>query len=423
MSEQETYQYLEYKDDVLRYRIDRLEPGQTISVGVKLTAQRVETNKQEEKILQYFKVIDQDTTYFSNYMEKSVKQSRIEIDVKQTTNRTEKKIKNGDEVKFFITIENKGVIEKDITIEDEIPYGLMINKIRLKTKDREMLLEDEMNLLVEHVVINPGEIIELEIDTTVDTTTMTKQEIENYVRIKGINISGESNKISLFIELDQEQNSENNENDNQDNKGDDSSSNENLEETPYSISGRAWIDTNENGKQDSGEMGISDIPVFLINESTKEQLMEKTKEDGIYTFDKIKKGNYIIIFQYDPTKYVVTTYQKEGVSQELNSDVMKGKLTIGDETVTIAKTKTLRIESQNLENINAGFVEGKKQDFKIDKTIQQVIVENKKETKVYSYNQSKLAKIEIDAKQIENSNVMITYNIAIQNQGEVARIC
>ena len=99
---------------------------------------------------------------------------------------------------------------------------------------------------------------------------------------------------------------------------------------------------------------------------------------------------------------------------------MYGMMNIQNQELSIAKTKNLEINSQNLENIDAGFVEGKKFDLKLDKSIRQITIQNNAGTKVNNYQQSKLAKIEIDAKQIENSTLTIKYNLAVTNQGEVA---
>lgn len=373
--------------------------------------------------MQYVKVTEQENEYFTNYMQKTIKQSRVEISAYQTTNRNDKKIKNGDEIKFSITIENKGVIEKDITIEDEIPYGLIVNSIKLKTSEEEKQLEHEMNLLLEHVTIKPEEIIELEINTIVDTNTMTKDEIENYVKIRGVNVTGESNKVSFIIELDKKTDDNNNDDnsdngDNSDNSND--NDNNNINNQVYNISGTAWIDEDENGEKESSETKISDMQVILINEDTQEEFSKTTGKDGNYIFENIKAGKYIIIFQYDTSKYKITTYQKEGVTKEMNSDVVNETIEIGNKKIRVAKTKTLELNSNNLENIDAGFIENKKFDLKLDKTIKQVTVKNNKKTEVRNYNKTKLAKVEIDAKQIENSEVAIEYNIEITNKGEVA---
>ena len=67
-----------------------------------------------------------------------------------------------------------------------------------------------------------------------------------------------------------------------------------------------------------------------------------------------------------------------------------------------------------------GLIETEKFDFKLDKYIKNVIVENNKGRKSYNYNNAQLTKIEIDKKELNNSKVTIEYNIVISNLGEVS---
>lgn len=417
---EEPFEILEYKDRILKFKIPEIEGNQTIDIIVKLSVGKIDLNKTVDTISQYFKVVKGQTEYISNDIEKEVEQSSVEIVAQQTTNKEGRKIKNGEQIKFFITIQNKGVIEKDISITDKIPGGLRIKSAKVKMNEIEKEMDCSTRLLVEEVSIKPDEIIQLEIDTVVDTETMQEQEIENYVEIIGINVSAQSNKVSFFIELDPED--EGNEGDNNgdnDNKDDENKDDPNKNHT-YNISGVAWLDQNKNGRKDLEEAKISNMPVFLMNEEAKVEVSQKTKEDGSYLFENLKPGNYIVVFQYDTNKYAVTTYQKEEVKQDVNSDIMHSTLEINNQKLSIAKTKTLELKSQDLKNIDAGFIEKNKFDLKIDKTIKKITIQDNKGEKVISYHQSQLAKVEIDSKKIENTNVIIEYDIAVHNQGEVA---
>lgn len=425
MSGEEPYEFIECKNRIIKFRIPKIEANQTVAITVKPGVERLDLSKSQETISQYFKVLANNQEYISNDIERKITQTRVEIIATQTTNRQEKKVKDGDEIIFTFKIENKGTIETDISITDKIPFGLKVNSAILKTSEGQEEVEHEISLLVAHAMIKPNEVIEFEINTTVDATTMVEQEIENYVEINGINVETESNKISFMIELPQEDKDDSNNEDNNDNNNDD----DNNQEFPgddsdssitYNISGMAWLDANGDGMQDMEEMKIPNMPVWLINEETGENSSETTEEDGSYSFQNVKKGNYIVVFQYDTNQYTVTAYQKEGIPQNINSDVMSSKMNIQNRELSIARTKTLVLNSQDLENIDAGFIEGKKFDLKIEKTINQVTVKNSKGTKTNSYQKSKLAKVEIDAKQIENSEVTIEYNIAVTNQGQIA---
>lgn len=414
MSGEEPYEYIECKDRIIKFKIPKIEAKQTVEITVKPGVGEVDLSKAEEVISQYVKVIANSKEYISNDIERKITQTKAEITAIQTTNRQEKKVKDGDEIIFNIKIENKGVIETDISITDKIPYGLKINSAILKTSEKQEELDHEISLLVGHATIKPGEIIELEINTTVDSLSMVEQEIENYVEISGINIDVQSNKVSFIIELleDEDNPDNNNNNDNDDNNNNNDDNNDNNDNITYNISGLAWLDANNNGMQDVEETKIPNMQVWLINAETGDNTLKTTQEDGTYYFQDVKVGNYIVMFQYDTKKYTVTTYQKEGVPQSINSDVIQEG--------TVARTKTLIVDTKDLENIDAGFVEAKEFDLKLDKTIKQVTIKTTKGTTVQAYNQTKLAKVEIDSKQIANSEVIIEYNIAVTNRGEVA---
>ena len=82
------------------------------------------------------------------------------------------------------------------------------------------------------------------------------------------------------------------------------------------------------------------------------------------------------------------------------------------------------IEISNLDasvsNMDIGLLRNKICDFKIDKSISKVTVTTNKGTRQYSYDNAKLAKIEIKAKELEGATVVIEYKIVVSNEGEVA---
>jgi hypothetical protein len=53
-----------------------------------------------------------------------------------------------------------------------------------------------------------------------------------------------------------------------------------------------WNDKDEDGKQDSGEAGIPNAKVNLINRDTGSMLTETTNADGRYLFSAVEEGNY-----------------------------------------------------------------------------------------------------------------------------------
>ena len=429
IEEEAPYEFLGCEEQVLRFKIPKIDAQRTIDINVKLAVTQVDLEKGEEIISQYVKISNQETQYISNDVSINAKQSRVEIMVNQTTNRQQQIVKDKDEIKFFVSIENKGIIEKEISIIDQFPEGLEIKNVNLKTQDGQKQLEYDGNLLMTNEKIKPKEIMQLEIDTIVNEKLVIEEQLENYIEVEGINVYAKSNIISFTFKIEVED-------DDPDIYKDDFSDEEEGPKNPsdddgyhnVNISGTAWVDSNANGQREEQEEKIQNMTVLLIDEETGKvakndkgnEFIEKTKEDGTYVFDNVKQGKYVVVFQYDAKKYMVTAYQKEGVEQTVNSDVIYHKMKIQEQELEVAKTKTLEINTQDLENIDAGFIKGKAFDLKIEKNIEQITIQNKAGTKVNSYQQSKLAKVEIDAKQIQNTNVIIKYNILVTNQGEVA---
>ena len=128
----------------------------------------------------------------------------------------------------------------------------------------------------------------------------------------------------------------------------------------------------------------------------------------------------MVVFEYDDQKYTVTEYQKTGVNEQINSDVIAKNVTIEGEKKVRAITDMLILENQHITNINAGFCENKIFDLSLQKAVKKVIVQNTRGTSIYEYNDVDIAKVELSAKEIEGSNILIEYSIKVKNEGEIA---
>lgn len=85
----------------------------------------------------------------------------------------------------------------------------------------------------------------------------------------------------------------------------------------------------------------------------------------------------------------------------------------------VAITSTLSVDNIDLTSVDAGFITMDRFDLRLDKSISKVIIQNNAGTTVQQYNKEKLVKVEIDARRINNSMVIIEYNIDITNEGQV----
>ena len=133
----------------------------------------------------------------------------------------------------------------------------------------------------------------------------------------------------------------------------------------------------------------------------------------------MEKGNYIIAFEYDTDKYMVTKYQAKGVNSDKNSDAVKADRTIDGVSKTVAVTDAISLDN-SIANIDLGLTDMQKFDLSIEKSISKVIVTNSKGTETYNYKDENLAKAEIKSKYLSGSNVVIEYKMKITNNGEIA---
>ena len=204
---------------------------------------------------------------------------------------------------------------------------------------------------------------------------------------------------------------------------------DNPSENKYKISGLVWKDENKNGIRESSEMLLSGITVKLFNIDTNEivvvdnnKQITTTNQSGEYIFSGVGKGNYIVLFEYDTSKYKLTTYKSNTASDDTNSDVINKSVSIDGNEKEVGVTDTINISNQNKTNIDMGLIENGTYDLSLNKYITNVELTYGSQKQTYSYDNSKLAKVEIPAKKINNAKVTIEYKIEVKNEGNVDAI-
>lgn len=191
-------------------------------------------------------------------------------------------------------------------------------------------------------------------------------------------------------------------------------------EKTYSISGTAWFDENEDGIKDEKEKLLKGILVKIkqINQNNVAEYLKDaegnqvtviTDNQGKYEFKDLKSGKYIVEFEYNTKTYTLTPVT--------NKDSVPTAPTTSEGTTV--KTDTLNLIGQNIENINIGLVLNKKFDLELNKYITKITVKNNSGTTEYNYNNEQLAKVEIKAKQMASSTVLVEYVIEVKNNGAV----
>ncbi len=356
----------------------------------------------------------------------------IDASMTMSVNTESQYIKTDDIVTYTITVTNNG--DRRINgaqLLDRIPTQLAMKRIMRDGVEEE---NTAYNFATVKLVIEPHQTTIIQIETIVNYS-LSREEAEQITNTAILEdyLGNEVAKaeVSLIIQPDvnpdiPDKPDKPDQPDTPDNP--DNPDKPDIANGKSSIAGVAWFDKNENGKKDPEEELLSNIKVKLLNVETNNmvkhqdgQILEATTNDkGIYILNKIKNGKYIVIFDYDTSIYDITKYKAQGVLESENSNVIKNELTIQNEKKKVASTDIIQIEDNNIPNINIGLIKLKNFDLALNKYISKIIVQNEKGTTVRGYNDESMAKIEIDAKQMNATDIFVEYKIVVTNQGEIA---
>ena len=433
----------------------RLNSGEYIFRG-NIDGKKIENQTEDSKLeLKAYATIEYNNQkYKSNENRILYEYENVLIEI--TSDKEGEEIEYKGEINYQIKIKNIGSTNiKDVTtinLTDYLPREIKPIKITYENYEKEILGYDEENK--EYILSDEYKKVEKDIDTSsryVDTTipdidlhlnipekenliininaiadiVLEKTKIENRATVTGdYIITKTSNTVSnVLLPLDYSgttplnpDNLDNSEKPFDSNNEDDF--NENNQE--YSISGVAWLDVNQDGQRQSSEELINGITVMLVDADNATNIQDKktTDSNGIYKFDNLKKGKYIIVFRYDTNKYSLTDYKKEGVNLSINSDAMDEEITISGKKEKVGLTEILSVDG-SIKNIDIGLIKNKVCDLKLDKYISKVTVETASGTKEQFYEKSSLAKVEIKSKEIQGAKVLVEYKLVVTNEGEI----
>ena len=326
------------------------------------------------------------------------------IETEYLCNNNSKYLINGDVLEYTIKVTNIGeIIANNVKIEDALPKELELINARYSIGEAEVTtIADKDNKIEVTGNLNLAESIVLKIKAK---TTAIPQNVtlENTPKVS---IANENTKeigtISHILERTEKQGM---------------IVEDKLERT-YNISGAIWYDENGDGINGSAESNLPDVQLRIIDETNGNIVKELSSNgQGTYSVDGLEEGNYLVMFEYDNNKYDVTEYRKNGVSEEQNSDVIQID---GEDNNLIAISDTIRIKNNDFSNINIGLTEKQKFDFKLESEVVSISEQNGKDTKTHSFNNTKMAKIDIDPAVLADTTVYVEYKITIKNEGNVA---
>ncbi|GAA3402318.1 SdrD B-like domain-containing protein [Paenibacillus hodogayensis] len=123
-----------------------------------------------------------------------------------------------------------------------------------------------------------------------------------------------------------------------------------LVEPKASLGDRVWIDFNENGVQDAGEVGLAGVTVKLLDSSNNELATKTTDTNGNYLFDKLWPGTYRVKFILPNDKHKFTVKGASTATPATDSDA--------EPTTGITDAITLGHAESN-PNIDAGVIQAR----------------------------------------------------------------
>ena len=450
-SEKTNYTIIEKEDNRIKLLINEIDEQGTkiIKIPIKIV------KNTSDGLNMYCKLITKNDIYYSNTMNiltQEIKASNVEI--KQSSNKEGQLLKIGDEIIYTFTIKNNENESKAVEFSDTVSEELLV--VKVMDRQGEEIAEDtdvNSNVINKNYVIDANSSIQIAIVAKVNYKSQDVESIVNYAQITGNYFKVKSNEIANDVEkirkaeqqneikqkeyeeskidyIDENGNSNTNIPSNTQNNNQSYINNKksiSSVEIKNSISGKVWLDKNKDGVQDVDEKKLSGIKVMIadvkngefVKDNNSNRLETKTDSNGKYKFENLNPGKYIVVFEFDNIKYRNTQYQVSSAAESKNSDIITSKINVDNSQIKYGITDTLILDKSSMENIDAGLIENEIFDLSLKKYVNKVTVQNSAGTVAHEYNKEQLAKVEIDAKLIAKSTVLVEYIIEVTNEGEL----
>lgn len=326
-------------------------------------------------------------------------------------------IEENDTIKIVIVgkVNTKKASESNITCSLDAITTLLQNKNSKIT----VLIDKEEPTTIETLQDTPKTVIDEQND---DNNGIKIIKTEDKIKYDDDDKEEDNNNSGQNEKEDEKKGEQNKENGDNSKDNDKSQSNDKkfiTDVETYKVRGTVWIDQNKDGRKDYNEQTVTGITVEAMDSFSGNIVSTaKTEAGGEYILN-VPQGNYIIIFNYNDELYKVTTYQAEGVINSENSNAITKTFIINNESKTVAATDSIKVSS-NLSDINLGLVNKNKFKLKIEKYIDKVSISNSQGSKTYEQKENTaLAKVEIKAKYLKDSLIVVEYKIKVTNTGDV----
>jgi len=334
-----------------------------------------------------------------------------------TSDKIGKILEDGETIKYLITLKNLGESHAKVNLDFPELSNMNIVKIEainLATGDIQSKTSGNLAGEMSDIFIAPNEIVEI---TVVGMINGFGGNIAMYAEITGDSIKDVTTTlITNEIKVQEEQQEAISIEEPEEKVTIQEPQEEQILDTNI-IQGVAWIDKNENGVKDRKETLLKNIQVILIDTNTSERIKQTTtNNEGEYTFKDIEDGTYVVEFKYNTDTFSITEYRSSENIESQDSDVIR--TTQNNETTS--KTEVVEVQKGKNENVNIGLVLNKKFDVGINKRITKVTIDNEEGMNTYNFDNTSMAKVEIDGKEIKGSLILVEYEIEVMNNGEVA---
>ena len=342
----------------------------------------------------------------------------IELEISELTS-TPRYVKEGENITYNLTLtNNSNSLVTIVRVVGTLPSELEFQEATFTYAGEELSVTNLTDGKIEIPInqIQVGESIDIEITVVAGLLSdMNDKEVSMKFNVSARNFEGvDTNTVTNIIEYNSEMHP------------DDPS---NPTNNRFRITGTAWLDENMDGRRDTEEQTLSDIQVVLLNQNgnalirdpdTNEEKITTTSENGTYQFDNLPNGDYLVVFIYDSSNYSLTTYQKEGIDESLNSDAIDINLTFNGERRIAGITDVLTINGNNVRDIDIGLYSAEKFDLRLDKYVNKITLTTPTiGTSVYEHNNAKVAKVEVLGSNLGRSSAVIEYKIVVTNEGSV----
>lgn len=407
-----------------KYYINGLEKNETIILGVYYECGKI-NNSQDAEVK--YVISDGENKYRSNLFYRAVNVGEY-LEVKQTSKTDGEYVKSGDTIEYDLELIGHNIKDKqklkndedaevEVTISDSIPNELSIDKVYVGNNEIKDYTYDINRKLSFKIKIKNGENDKIKVITTVNKQEDLKKDIEisNKFEVLLNTDIYTTNAITNIMQKDKNVNPDDPNNPDNPNNPDDQTKGE------FVITGTAWCDENEDGIKNDNEKMLEGIPIYLYNIKTNkvdENYKGITDANGRYEIN-VEKGEYLVLFDYNSSKYKLSKYKVEGAQESINSNVVAAKVNIDGEEKIYAVSDKIQVTDKSIANINIGLIELKTLDIKLEKNIKRVIVQDSTNTTGYNYNAEKLAKVELNAKKVAGTTIIVEYEIKVTNIGEV----